>query len=95
VVQYGSRAKPVEWEIPSTALRAGSSLRLKNGYAQDDAVVKRAKLHHYPTAPRAFRAQFSCIANPPACIFSAKWSVVSGQQSEAGFAARFWQITNQ
>ena len=24
-------------EIPSTSLRAGSSLRLKNGYAQDDA----------------------------------------------------------
>ena len=24
-------------EIPSTSLRAGTSLRLKNGYAQDDA----------------------------------------------------------
>ncbi len=27
----------VQLEIPSAPLRAGSSLRLKNGYAQDDA----------------------------------------------------------
>jgi len=26
----------VEREVPSTSLRAGSSLRLKNAYAQDD-----------------------------------------------------------
>jgi len=41
VVQFGSRIRPVQWEIPSTALRAGSSLRLKNGYAQDDKAVLR------------------------------------------------------
>ena len=39
MVQFGLRVKPVETEIPSTSLRAGSSLRLKNGYAQDDGVV--------------------------------------------------------
>ena len=44
-VQFGSRARPVEREIPSTTLRAGSSLRLKNGYVQDDAAVYKAKLH--------------------------------------------------
>jgi hypothetical protein len=36
-VQFGSRAGPVEREIPSASLRAGSSLRLKNGSAQDDS----------------------------------------------------------
>ena len=35
-VQFGSRARPVKPEIPSASLRAGSSLRLKNGSAQDD-----------------------------------------------------------
>jgi hypothetical protein len=38
-MRFGSRAKLVETETPSTSLRAGSSLRLKNGYAQDDQVV--------------------------------------------------------
>jgi hypothetical protein len=38
VVQSGSRVTPDEREIPSTSLRAGSSLRLRNGYARDDAV---------------------------------------------------------
>jgi len=38
VVQFGLRVTPVKREIPSTALRAGS-LRLKNGYAQDDRAV--------------------------------------------------------
>jgi hypothetical protein len=56
VVQCGSRAEPVEREIPSTSLRPGSSLRLKNGYAQDDAVVKRATLHHYVLALRTNKA---------------------------------------
>ena len=37
MVQFGVRAGPVMREIPSTSLRAGSSLRLKSGYAQDDA----------------------------------------------------------
>jgi hypothetical protein len=41
VVQFGLRIRPAKQEIPSTALRAGSSLRLKNGYAQDDTVVER------------------------------------------------------
>ena len=41
MVHFGLRAKPVETEIPSTSLRAGSSLRLKNGYAQDDPVGKK------------------------------------------------------
>jgi hypothetical protein len=45
VVQYGSRAKPVKREIPSAAFRAGSSLRLKNGYAQDDALVQESEPH--------------------------------------------------
>jgi hypothetical protein len=36
-VQFGLRAAPVKREIPSTSLRAGSSLRLKNGSAQDDS----------------------------------------------------------
>jgi hypothetical protein len=49
VGHFGSRAKAVETEIPSTSLRAGSSLRLKNGYAQDDTVGKKDKVHHYPT----------------------------------------------
>jgi len=39
VVQFGLRIEPVKREIPSASLRAGSSLRLKNGYAQDDKVV--------------------------------------------------------
>jgi hypothetical protein len=37
MVQFGLRVRPVEREIPSTSLRAGSSLRLKNGCVQDDA----------------------------------------------------------
>ena len=37
--QFGSRAGPVNREIPSASLRAGSSLRLKNGYAQDDGIM--------------------------------------------------------
>jgi hypothetical protein len=41
MVQFGLRVGPVEWEIPSTSLRAGSSLRLKNGSAQDDKRVLR------------------------------------------------------
>jgi hypothetical protein len=36
MVQFGLRARPVKREIPSTSLREGSSLRLKNGYVQDD-----------------------------------------------------------
>jgi len=32
----GLRAGPVQIEIPSASLRAGSSLRLKNGSFQDD-----------------------------------------------------------
>jgi hypothetical protein len=39
VVRFGLRVGPVEREIPSTSLRAGSSLRLKRGYAQDDKVL--------------------------------------------------------
>jgi hypothetical protein len=39
VVQFGLRVRPTKQEIPSASLRAGSSLRLKNGYAQDDSVV--------------------------------------------------------
>ena len=44
VVRFGLRVRPVEREIPSTSLRAGSSLRLKTGYAQDD---KSPHLHRY------------------------------------------------
>src|SRR5580658_10665710 len=47
VVQFGLRVGPVECEIPSASLRAGSSLRLKNGCAQDDSRPVIAKLHHY------------------------------------------------
>jgi hypothetical protein len=36
VVQFGLRVARVKREIPSASLRAGSSLRLKNGCAQDD-----------------------------------------------------------
>ncbi len=36
VVQFGLRLRAVKQEIPSTSLGAGSSLRLKNGSAQDD-----------------------------------------------------------
>jgi hypothetical protein len=36
VVWFSLRVRPVKREIPSTTLRAGSSLRLKNGCAQDD-----------------------------------------------------------
>src|SRR5580700_151342 len=36
-VQSGLRVGPVEPEVPSAPLRAGSSLRLKNGFAQDDS----------------------------------------------------------
>ena len=43
MVQFGVRAGPVKREIPSTSLRAGSSLRLKNGYAQDDADGRSAR----------------------------------------------------
>ena len=38
-VQFGLRIRPAKREIPSTSLRAGSSLRLKSGYAQDDRAV--------------------------------------------------------
>ncbi|MGO8797376.1 MAG: hypothetical protein ACLQLC_21360 [Candidatus Sulfotelmatobacter sp.] len=37
VVKFGLCAA-LEWEIPSALLMAGSSLRLKNGYVQDDIV---------------------------------------------------------
>jgi len=47
VVQFGVRGKAVEREILSASLRAGSSLRLKNGYAQDDSFVQKTKRHHY------------------------------------------------
>jgi hypothetical protein len=47
VVQFGLRVGPVKREIPSASLRAGSSLRLKNGSAQDDSLRVIAKLHHY------------------------------------------------
>jgi hypothetical protein len=33
--QFGLRVGPVEREIPSVSLRAGSSIRLKNGCVQD------------------------------------------------------------
>jgi hypothetical protein len=39
VIEFSSRVGPVEREIPSTSLRAGSSLRLKSGSAQDDATT--------------------------------------------------------
>ncbi|MGO8795852.1 MAG: hypothetical protein ACLQLC_13595 [Candidatus Sulfotelmatobacter sp.] len=34
-----ARAQSAQGEIPSTSLGAGSSLRLKNGFAPDDASV--------------------------------------------------------
>ena len=37
-VRLGLRVGPVQREIPSAALRAGSSLGLKSGSAQDDDV---------------------------------------------------------
>jgi hypothetical protein len=43
VVQFGLRVRSVKREIPAASLRAGSSLGLKNSYAQDDKVVERAK----------------------------------------------------
>ncbi|HEY3973030.1 MAG TPA: hypothetical protein VGM18_08505 [Candidatus Sulfotelmatobacter sp.] len=39
VVGFGFRAGPVEREIPSTSLRAGSSHRLKYGFAQDVTTI--------------------------------------------------------
>ena len=39
---WGALAGALGWlrgKIPSASLRAGSSLRLRNGYAQDDKVV--------------------------------------------------------
>ena len=39
IVQFGLRIRPVKGEIPSASLRAGASLRLESGYAQDDKVV--------------------------------------------------------
>jgi hypothetical protein len=47
VLQFRVRARPDKIEMPSTLLRAGSSLRLKNGYAQDDTMYKPPKLLHY------------------------------------------------
>jgi hypothetical protein len=47
VVQFGFRVGPDKTEIPSTSLRAGSSLRLKNGSAQDDNRRLIGKLRHY------------------------------------------------
>jgi len=46
VVELSLRVGPVKLEIPSTSLRAGSSLRLKNGSAQDDSRSVIVKLHH-------------------------------------------------
>jgi hypothetical protein len=36
MMRFGLRIRPVQREILSALLRAGSSLRLKDGYAQDD-----------------------------------------------------------
>jgi hypothetical protein len=48
-MQFGFRDRLVQREIPSTSLRAGSSLRLKKGYAQDDKVsnnqLRRSEEH--------------------------------------------------
>jgi len=44
VVHFGVRDKPIEQEIPSASLRASSSLRMKNAYAQDDTFVWKTKL---------------------------------------------------
>jgi hypothetical protein len=38
-------AGQVKREMPSASLRAGSSLRLKSGYAQDDAFVRESEPH--------------------------------------------------
>jgi hypothetical protein len=38
--QFGLRIGAVKREIPSASLRAGSSLRLKNGFAQDDNAIE-------------------------------------------------------
>ena len=48
VVQFGLRANRIKWEIPLTSLRAGSSLRLKNGCSQDDAVERKKPAEHRP-----------------------------------------------
>ena len=40
-------------EIPSTSLRAGSSLLLKGGSAQDDAVETHALARFFPFHPYA------------------------------------------
>jgi len=45
-LQFGLCARPVTREMLSTAVRAGSSLRLKTGCAQDDTLVRKTKLHH-------------------------------------------------
>ena len=42
-MQFGVRAGPVKREIPSTSLRAGSSLRLKSGCAPDDTDGRSAR----------------------------------------------------
>ena len=60
-MQFGLRAAPVKREIPSATLRAGSSLRLKNSYARDDAAVQEGKLRHYPKKP-SVRARFGAGA---------------------------------
>jgi hypothetical protein len=58
VASFGLRVRPVELEIPSTSLRAGSSLRLKNGCAQDDAefgLEVRTQAHQTHTVGTPFR----------------------------------------
>jgi hypothetical protein len=57
MVQLGSRVESGELEIPSASLRAGSSLRLKSGCAQDDNRRLIVILHHDGySLPRGLRS---------------------------------------
>ncbi|MBZ5681379.1 MAG: hypothetical protein LAO24_14865 [Acidobacteriia bacterium] len=50
VVQFASEQRGDARKIPSASLRAGSSLRLNNGCAQDDALQRcssESKLHRF------------------------------------------------
>ena len=60
LVQFDVCTRPVKREIPSTSLSAGSSLRLKNGYARDDALVQKTKRHHHG----AERSRISLVKQP-------------------------------
>jgi len=69
VVQFGLRAGMVKQEIPSASLRAGSSLCLKSGSAQDDNRPVAVKLAHYRSMGSRDSPRFALRMTSFVCAF--------------------------